>query len=480
MQIVNEYAEALERDLCSRSLADFVRQAWPVIEPVTPLKWGWVVDAICEHLEAVTAGQIKRLLMNVPPGTMKSLLVSTLWPAWEWGPKDMQHLRYLGTAHKQDLAVRDNTKCRRLIQSGWFQRLWPVELTGDQNAKTKFENSRTGFREAMAFTSMTGSRGDRILLDDPHSVDDANSKTRLEADVQTFRESLPSRVNNDDSAVVIIMQRLAVGDVSDVAIELGYEHVCFPMRYEPGSSRHVVGPGDPRTQDGELLFPERFNENAVKALETALGSVATAGQLQQRPIVRGGNIIKGSWFKLYKVLPQIKYRIVYGDTAQKTKEANDYSVFEEWGRGIDGKIYLLDMIRGKWEAPDLESRALTFWAKCRDRDINALGALRSLKVEDKSSGTGLIQVVRRKGNIPVKGIERDRDKYTRVCDVLGYIEAGSVCLPVDAPFTSDFLAECESFAADMSHAHDDQVDPMIDAIMDMLAGDKAAAWENII
>jgi hypothetical protein len=159
------YLDAIELDraIAQESFAEFAKMAWHVLEPGTELKWGWSLDAICEHLTAVTDGDITRLLMNVPPGCMKSLLTGVLWPAWEWGPRNLPTMRYLGTAHKQDLAVRDNLKARRLIQSEWYQTRWPVQLTGDQNAKTKFENTYTGFREAMAFTSLTGSRGDRLI-----------------------------------------------------------------------------------------------------------------------------------------------------------------------------------------------------------------------------------------------------------------------------------------------------------------------------
>lgn len=271
-------ADEAERELCRRSLAAFAKRAWPILEPATPLKWGWALDAMCEHLEAISRGEILRFLANVPPGSMKSLLTGVIWPAWEWGPLGRPELRYLGTAHKQDLAVRDSTKCRRLIQSAWYQSLWPVRLVGDQNAKTKFENDATGFREAMAFTGMTGSRGDRVILDDPHSVDDANSATKLAADILTFREALPSRVNNDQSAIAIIMQRLHERDVSAVALDLGYEHLCLPMRYEEGRSRWVVGKGDPRKAEGELMFPERFPEPVVVELEKFLGAYATAGK----------------------------------------------------------------------------------------------------------------------------------------------------------------------------------------------------------
>ncbi len=385
----------------------------------------------------------------------------------------MPATRYLSTAHKQDLAIRDSMKCRRLIQSDWYKKLWPIELTGDQNSKLKFENSATGVREAMAFSSLTGSRATRVIIDDPHSVDDANSRVKLSADVVTFREAVPSRVSNDDSAIVIIMQRLAVGDVADVAIELGYQQLLIPMRYEAGRSKHVVGKGDPRTVEGDLMFPERFSDDKVEELEKSLGTYATAGQLQQRPNPRGGRIIKVEWFGRYANTPVIKYRNIYADTAQKTAERNDYSVFACWGNGDDGKVYLLDMIRGKWEAPELERLAIAFWSKHKAVNVsdleNLLGALRHMKIEDKASGTGLIQKLKSQAHIPVSGIQRSKDKYTRLLDVLGYIESGHVMLPDGAPFVSDFLAECEAFSADDSHMHDDQVDTMIDAIQDMLA-----------
>lgn len=448
---------ACEQELGRRSLADFARMCWPVLEPATDLKWGWALDAICEHLEAVTRGEIRRLLMNVPPGSMKSLLTGVIWPAWEW--IERPQLRYLATAHKQELAVRDNMKCRRLIQSAWYQERWPVQLTSDQNAKTKFENSATGFREAMAFTSMTGSRGDRVILDDPHSVDDANSPVKLAADVVTFREALPSRVNNDQSAIAIIMQRLNEADISAVAIELGYDHLCIPMRYEPGRSKWVVGAGDPRTSDGELMFPERFPEAQVADLEKTMGSYAVAGQLQQRPSPRGGGILRPAWFGSYQQCPPLEWRAIYADTAQKTAEQNDWSVFELWGRTVTGQAVLIDLHRGKWEAPDLLAEARAFWLKHQPGQV----PLRAFKVEDKVSGTGLIQTLRREG-VPVLPIQRDRDKITRAYDAAPFIEVGNVLVPEWAHWLGTFMAEVEAFPGG---AFDDQLDPMFDAIHDV-------------
>lgn len=459
MQLSSDDIRACEVELAKRSLADFARMCWPILEPATALKWGWALDLICDHLEAVSNGQSRRLLMNVPPGSMKSLLTGVIWPAWEWGPRNRQELRFVGTAHSQDLAVRDNMKCRRLIQSEWFQDRWPVTLTSDQNAKTKFENDRTGFRQATSFQGITGYRGDRVILDDPHSVDDANSIVKLASDVTLFREAMPSRVNSDESAIVIVMQRLNEADVSSVAVDLGYDHLCLPMRWEKGASKWVFGAGDPRKTDGELMFPERFPEQTVAELEKAMGSYAVAGQLQQRPSPRGGGIIKTAWFRYYRQLPGIEWRTIYADTAQKTGEENDYSVFQCWGRSVSGEAILLDQIRGKWEAPDLLAQARAFWIKHQ----NGPGPLRGMKVEDKVSGTGLIQTLRREG-VAVVPIQRTKDKVSRAYDAAAFMESGNVLLPEWADWLDGFLAEAATFP---SGAHDDQLDPMFDAIKDV-------------
>jgi predicted phage terminase large subunit-like protein len=459
MQLTQADLLAVERELCRRSLAEFAKRAWHVLEPAAELKWGWALDAICEHLEAVTNGKITRLLMNVPPGSMKSLLTGVIWPAWEWGPRDLAEMRFVGTAHEETLAIRDNRKCRDLIKSGWYQSLWPIELARDLDGKREFGNVRKGFRQARAFTSMTGVRGDRVILDDPISADNANSDAALEEARLAFTETLPTRVNNDKSAIVVVMQRLNEKDVSGVikAMNLPYEHLCIPMRFEPAHRCTTsIGWTDPRTTEGELMFPERFSEAQVQELERTLGSYGTAGQLQQRPAPRGGGIIKEAWFKYYTVLPALEFRIITADTAQKTGEENDYSVFQCWGRSTVGQAVLIDQVRGKWEAPELLVQARAFWHKHR-----ATGAtLRAMMVEDKVSGTGLIQTLRREG-IAILPVQRNKDKLSRGHDAAPFIESGNVLLPIDAPWLSDYLAEAASFPGGV---HDDQLDPTFDAI----------------
>lgn len=359
MQIPSEID--LDREIARQSLAGFVRAAWHVLEPTTPLKWGWALDAICEHLEAVTRGEIKRLLINVPPGCMKSLVVGVFWPAWEWGPQGKPETRYLGTAHKQDLGVRDNLKCRRLITSVWFQERWSVAITSDQNAKTKFENITSGFRECMAFTSLTGSRGDRVLIDDPHSVDDANSPAQLKAAETTFLEAVPTRVNNDESAIIVIMQRLHQKDVAGTIIlkELPYVHLCLPMRFEiERRCVTVIGFKDPRKKDGELLFPERFSAGSVAELEKTLGTYAAAGQLQQRPAPREGGMLKREWFPVVRAVP-IGTRFVRGWDLAATAGGGDWTAGVKVGVQPDGRYIVAHVARGQWSSANVRKTLRT-------------------------------------------------------------------------------------------------------------------------
>jgi predicted phage terminase large subunit-like protein len=396
---------------------------------------------------------------------MKSLLTGVIWPAWEWGPRNMPEMRFVGTAHEETLAIRDSRRCRDLIKSEWFQGLWPLPLLADLDGKREFGNIRKGIRQARAFTSMTGVRGDRVMLDDPISADSANSAAKLEAARIAFTETLPTRVNNDKSAIVVIMQRLHEQDVSGVILDMGlpYVHLFIPMRYDPAHRCTTsIGWTDPRTKAGELMFAERFGEDQVAELERTLGSYGAAGQLQQRPAPRGGGILRSAWWRYWSALPALEWRIITADTAQKTGTANDYSVMQCWARSTTGQAVLLDQVRGKWEAPELLVQARAFWAKhAQDSRPQALSApLRGMYVEDKVSGTGLIQTLRREG-IAVLPMQRDRDKISRGHDAAPFVEAGNVLLPQDAPWLSDWLAEAEAFP---TGAHDDQLDPMFDAV----------------
>lgn len=435
---------AVEREIARRSLAGFARLAWPILEPSTPLKWGWALDAICEHLEAVTRGEITHLLMNVPPGSMKSLLTGVIWTAWEWGPAGMPQHRFLGTAHAQTLAVRDSLKCRRLISSDWYQRRWPIALTSDQNAKTKFENDKTGFREAMAFTSMTGSRGDRVILDDPISADNANSDAELENARITFTETLPTRVNNDRSAIVVIMQRLHERDTSGVILDLGldYEHLMIPMRFEADRRCSTgIGWSDPRGTDGELMFPDRFPEAQVSALERTMGSYAAAGQLQQRPSPRGGGMFKRQWFVPKGAAPANCTWVRGWDLAATESKDAARTAGVKIGRAPDGTFWIADVVKDQLSAAGVE-RLIVGTASQDGKSVRG-----SIPQDPGQSGKAQSQyLIRQLAGFDYRASPETGDKVTRAQPFAAQAEAGNVFL-VEGDWNRDFLDELETFPA---------------------------------
>ncbi len=474
-------AKANAEDVRGRcvKLSGFVREFWPVLEPFTTLKWGWALDAICEHLEAVSDGRIKRLLINVPPGMMKSLIVSVFWPAWEWGQLNRPYLRIIGTSYDSDIAERDADKMRTVINSPLFQALYPqITLRKDKRGRKNFENNAMGSRWACGFTALTGKRANRLIIDDPHKIKDKKGETDNERrnKVATFNTAVPSRLNDPvEDAIVVIMQRVHAEDVAGEIIKRypDYVTLILPMEYEP--KRHCrtkIGFSDPRTITGELLFAERFPMEVVIGYKTALGSNAYASQYQQSPYPAGGGLLKGKWFVPYSDLPRLHYRAIFVDTAQKKEEQHDYSVFAVWGKERDSaRLYLVDILRGKWEAPQLKRIAIAFWKKHASESYTTHGTLRAMYVEDKASGTGLIQEIREGGQFPIVAVPRGgkANKVSRVNDAAPTVESRLCHVPLSTPenpieWVDDFIAECEAFTADDTHAHDDQVDTLCDAV----------------
>lgn len=476
----------------NQTLSGFARNAWHVLEPATPLKWGWALDAICDHLTAVTDGHITRLCMNVPPGTMKSLLTGVIWPAWEWGPRDNQEMRFLGTSHKEALATRDNLKCRRLITSEWYQSRWSVNMLSDQNMKTKFENDRTGFREAMAFGSMTGSRGDRVSLDDPLSADDANSDAELLAAETTFLEALPTRVNNESSAIVVIMQRLHERDTTGVIYgrDLPYTHLVLPMEFEEERRCYsVVRPTwhqeppimarldrktqhwyttdeeipedreevleeplrevycqDLRETDGDLLFPERFPQSQVEELKKTLGSYASAGQLQQRPTPRGGGMFRREWFQPIAALPS-RVRMARGwDFAAAMDETEAATASVLMARTIEDipRYIIVDVTRDHLSAAGVERRLRTVAA---DDEIRYGKSLRGSFPQDPGQAGKAQKLRLLTGPLAGRnyhGTPETGDKATRALPLSAAAEAGTVYYLV-ANWNAAFLDEISAF-----------------------------------
>lgn len=472
---------SVKAERAKRSLWHFLRDfAWPVLQPATKFVDSWHIHAICEHLEAVTRGEIKRLIINMPFRALKSTIITQTWPAWEWikQPSNM----YLTGSYALKIAVRDSVYTRDIIESKAYQAAYgsKFRMSTDKNVKSQYENDKRGSRVSTSTESAgTGFGGNRLIVDDPVSSLMANSEIELNKSIEWYKGTAATRLNDPSSgAIVVVHQRLNVNDLTGYLLREQpdrWTQLILPMRFERAFSRVTsLGWKDPRTVEGELLTPHRLGEDDVKDMETTLGAYHTAAQLQQRPIIRGGTVLKSEWFPRWKVLPRLLYKRIYGDTAQKTKEANDYSVFQCWGLGDDGKIYLIDQVRGKWEALALEQTAKAFWDKhAQPQPFTA--NLGKMLIEDAASGTGLIQNLKKKA-IPIEGITRSKDKLTRCYDGQAFMESGLVCLPETAYYLSDLCAEIDEFTKDDSHRHDDQIDPMLDAIADLLSKPKGL-WD---
>lgn len=475
----------LDRVDCAESLASFIKLAWHVIEPGQPYIHNWHVDFICEHLEAITEGHVledgtpyNRLLINIPPGFSKSVILNIMWPAWEWGPKNMPHQRYLCVAHNQKLSARDSRKMRQLVTSKWYQDRWGdrVKLTKDQNEKINFVNTATGFREAMASGSVTGSRGTRVICDDPHSVESAASDAMREATIDWFLEAVPTRLNDPIwSAIVVIMQRLHEQDVSGIIIDkkLGYDHIMLPMRYDPERAFPTkLGLIDPREEPGELLFPERFPIEVVERDEKVMSSVggdyAISGQFQQLPVPRGGGVIKQAWWKLWDApeYPALDYVVAYLDTAYTSKTQNDPSAMTIWGVFSGASVS-----SGATRSTARDGTQLELTPRAQDNDHPRVMLLHAwderlefhdllrrvqkdvkswhvdtLLIEDKAAGHSIAQELRRVFGNDGYTIRMDNpgtmDKVGRMYAVAHLFEEGLIWAP-DKEWADKVIKQCE-------------------------------------
>ena len=331
------------RDKCEGSLIEFAEYVWPVVEPAIPFVRGWVLDAISEHLEAVAHGHIRRLLINVPPGATKSLMTDVFFPAWLWGPLNRPHMRFLCAAYSEHLTVRDNMRCRSIITSDRYQNLCKnrFRVSSDQFTKIKFANDKTGWKLATSVGGIgTGERADIVIVDDPNNPMEMESEAIRETTKMWFTEVLPDRLNNQaTSSIIVIQQRTHEEDVSGIALtrEMGYTHLMIPMRHD--RSRHCVTDlkttewSDPRTEEGELAWPERFPPHIVDELERDKGPYAWASQYQQTPGPRGGSIIKMDYWQMWKEanFPNFEYIVASLDSAYTEKETNDPSALTIWG-----------------------------------------------------------------------------------------------------------------------------------------------------
>ncbi|MFS8052091.1 MULTISPECIES: phage terminase large subunit [Rhizobium] len=462
---IAENAEGI-RARC-QSLVGFVREAWHVVEPSVDYVYGWHIDAICRHLESVTSGEITRLLINVPPGTMKSLLCGVFWPAWEWGPKNMPEMRYLGSSYSEHYAKRDNRRMRDLVASEWYQTLWGDRVKLTRTGEMAFANTHTGFRQGVPFSRLTGGRGDRVIIDDPHSVDGAESEAERLSTIRTFRESVPTRLNDPQrSAIVVIMQRLHEADVSGaiLALGLGYEHLMLPMEFEPERRcRTSIGFEDPRTEEGELLFPERFPRSVVERDKVPLGSYAVAGQFQQRPSPRSGGLFQRGDFEIVDAVPAGAKRCRAWDFAASKERPGRQP---DWTVGLrmaqaNGIFYVETVTRGRWSPAEVE-RNLKNMAT-QDGPAVMIRMPQDPGAAGKADAETKIKLL---AGFPIKVMSITGDKATRAKPASAQAEAGNVKL-LRGDWNEAFLDEVCAFP---NAQFDDQVDALADALNELALG----------
>jgi len=463
--------EQVRAERYRRSLKEFTKAAWPTIEPGSDYVSGWHLDAISDHLQAVVNGDIKRLIINVPPRHSKSISTAVVLPAWTW--TQQPHKKFLYASYSASLSIRDSTKCRRLIDSPWYQAHFgdKFHLSGDMNQKSRFENSQNGYRLSTSVAgSLTGEGGDIIVLDDVHNVVEADSSKVREGVLEWWDQAMQTRLNDPRTgAFVVIQQRVNERDITGhiLANELGdeWDHLMLPARYEighPTPMRSSLGFTDPRTKEGELLWPARFGEKELSKLERSLGSYAAAGQLQQRPSPKGGGILKSSWWMPWEKaeMPPVEYVLQSWDTAFETKESSSFSARTTWGvfrhKGAMCAI-VLEAWYDKVSYPELRKIAQESYEEWEPDAV---------LIEKKASGSSLLQDLRMAG-VPVLAYSPDRDKEARAHASSALLEDGRIYYPSDKRWAKDLIDICAAFPA---HANDDIVDTCTQAWLRLRKG----------
>lgn len=490
---------AFDRVRLEASLHAFVKDAWPVIELNHPFVDNWHIQELCHLLEQVFYVQhrmaaaslqpLLRLLVNVPPGTMKSLLIEVFWPAWVW--TRTQTKRFLFASYGAHLTTRDNLRCRQVIDSPWYQARWSVKLLDDQNTKTRYNTTHHGWRIATSVGGVgTGEHPDFIVIDDPTSAAQAESTAERTSANAWFDSTMSTRLGRNP-AVIIVMQRLHEEDMSGHLLKRGgWTTIRWPMRYEqclcpvdspiktgvmdPDENKRcsihksdptwVKDERDPRTKSGELLFPALFPESKVRAIELDLGPYGTAGQLQQRPSPEGGGLFKREYFKFVDAPPALM-RIARGWDTAATEGGGDFccgvKIGEEFEWVIQDKkkelkstgcFYVCDVQHDQL-GPDALDKLIKVTAEL-DRQAHKQCAQREER-EPGSSGK-IVTSARAK---MLKGFDYAEvlvsgSKTTRAKPFRAQCEAGNVYL-VRAPWNEAYIRELCNFP---NGAHDDQVD----------------------
>ena len=452
----DEYLTLLRHDFVS-----FMVRAFYELNPDTPLHMAPYIELMAIKLEECRLGKIRRLIINLPPRHLKSHMVSIAFVAWVLGHKASAQV--ICASYGQDLADKLALDTKKLMQSAMYRELFQTRLAADKQAVSDFMTTEQGCRMATSVGGvLTGRGADILILDDPLKPEDALSDTKRESVNRWFDSTLLSRLNDKSKGcIIVIMQRLHQDDLVGHVLEQGnWEVLSFPAIAEV-DEHHVfqtaLGPQVFKRKAGEALHPERESIEQLRITQKQIGEYNFSSQYQQNPIPQGGAIIKANWLMTYDELPpaeNIKYRLQSWDTAVKTKEMNDHSVCTSWVVDRQDRCYLVDVFRKKLEYPDLK-RAIVETAK-HFRPHKIL-------IEDKASGSSLIQDLKREGLTKVEAYQppAGQDKIMRLNTLTHIFESGKVFLPKQAPWLADYRLELLGCPG---AKHDDQVDSTTQAL----------------
>lgn len=459
----------LDRADCEQSLKFFAKKAWPHTDPSDYID-GWHIHAICQHLQAVSRGQIRKLLINIPPRHSKSSLVAVLWPAWTWlqqqiTPLTGPQVQFLFSSYSQRLSERDGVKTRRLIESPWYKSMWAnrFALTSDQNTKIKFENSKGGYRLSTSVGgSLTGEGGSILVCDDPNNAIDIESEAERNNVLTWWQESFQTRLNDPKTgAMVVIQQRLHEDDVTGFILSNDklneWVHLCLPAEFDSTRKCYTsIGWEDPRTEDGELLCPERMGIKEIESLKQNLGPFASAGQLQQSPMPKGGGIFKRDWWQMWPPegyddtakmqFPLMDYICVSVDTAYTSKQENDYSAAVMLGVWKDkGGIPRIMLMKAWQERLEFHALIEKIIETCRNKTGSPAD---SLLIEAKANGISVAQEIQRLCSEEEFAVHKinpgAQDKVARAYAVQHIFSSGVVYAP-DRKFADMVIGNMEVF-----------------------------------
>ena len=451
--------EQITREKAERSLPEFIKQAWQVIEPGTEYVDNWHIHLIGEYMEAVNAGHIRRLIINIPPRHMKSLEVTVCYPVWTWIKRPEK--RFIKVSYSDSLSRKHNIIARDIITSPWYQSRWGdrFQLKDDVNRQAEFKNTSQGFMISTSVGgALTGEGGDVIIIDDPQNPLMANSETERESSVNFFKNTLQTRLNNPQTGVfIVIMQRLHENDLTGhiLSEQLGYEHLCLPAIAEkktiitfPMSGKEII------REPGDILNPGRFNQEVLDGLKKSMGSVQFAGQFQQTPAPAEGIIFKREWLhNFYTATPRTTDIQSWDMAFTKSEGSAKVAGFVMGKAGAD--IYIRDLVNDKMDFTESVAAVRTLSGKWK--------SARAKVVENKANGPAIVNTLKKE--IPgMVEFNPKGSKEERAMSVTPYFEAGNIHFPDPKanPWVEDLIRDLLMFP---KGEYKDTVDALVQGIL---------------